>query len=129
MTVDECKDELRKAYAALINLVEQNEEDTNFLRGVIKFSERTQKYSSSRLCVALHNFGVPQSSSLKITASASLKRAKKGKIYVQPGSVTRRKVESGSKKAVVKGMRVTKNPFQVKAAKKTHSQVFEKCGE
>ena len=118
LTPTECKDEIRQTLAVLEGHVEKNGDNLNFLRGVMKFCERAQKYPISRLENGLHNFGLNQSSSLKITAHASLKRARKGKIYVQPEAVKRRRVVNGSKKAILKGMNVKNNPFEVEVSKK-----------
>ena len=46
-----------------------------------------------------------------MTATTTLNKAKKGKMYVQPETVKRRKSENGSKKAIVKDMKVKCNPF------------------
>ena len=80
---------------------------------MVKFCERVKKYKhqQSRISSALHTFASTSNMSLKVTASASLKRAKKGKIHVQPEAVKRRKVQDGSKKSKIKGMAVKKNPF------------------
>ena len=118
LTAGECKEEIRKAMAAFEDYVDKNSDNLNFLRGVSKFCDRLQKYPLPRLENALHNFGQQQATSLKITAKASLKRAKKGKIHVQPEAVKRRKIQNGSRKAVVKGMIVKKNPFNVEISKK-----------
>ena len=88
--------------------------DTNFLRGVSKFCDRVNKFPHSRLSSALHSFGVDSSSSLKNTSTQSLDKKRKGKIFVQPQAVKRRKNKNGSKNAIVKGMNVKKNPFSNK---------------
>lgn len=75
-----------------------------------------QKYKqqTSRLSNAFHSFASPSNSSLKVTATASLKRARKGKIHVQPGAVKRRKLADGSKKDKSRGKSVKNNPFASK---------------
>lgn len=122
LSADDCKAELRKSISILEHLVDNNSTDLNLLRGTMKFCERVQKYPPSRICTALHYFGDPQSSSMKITATTSLQKGKKGKIFVQPGSVRRRRHTDGSKKAVTKGMRVINNPFTKVASKKRPHQ-------
>ena len=84
----------------------------------MKFCERTSKFSTSRLKSALHNFGNESSTSLKVTATSSMKKMKKGKIFVQPEAVKRRKYTDGSRRPKVKGMDVKYNPFVVDSAKK-----------
>ena len=117
ISMDECKEDLKNTFARLEQVLTTNPGDSNVLQGILKFCDRAQKYPISRLSTALHNFGVPQSSSLKITATAVLKRAKKGKIFVQPGAVKRRRSEGKSKNSVQKGMQVKKNPFNVEPSK------------
>lgn len=101
-----------EAHETLMEMIE-NTNDNNLLRGMAKFCERVKKYKhqKSRISSALHTFASTSNTSLRITASASLKRARKGKIYVQPEAVKRRKTDDGSRKSTIKGMSVKKNPF------------------
>ena len=103
---------MEKASTTLQNLIDSTE-DRNLLRGILKFTERVNKYKgqTSRLSNAFHSFGSASNTSLKITATSSLKRARKGKIYVQPEAVKRRKTKKGSKVPEAKGSSVKKNPF------------------
>lgn len=88
-------------------------EDRNLWRGILKFTECVNKYKgqTSRLSNAFHSFGSASNTNLKITATSSLKRARKGIIYVQPEAVKRRTTKKGSKVSVAKGSSVKKNPF------------------
>ena len=97
-TADECKEEIQKTMAAFAVHIDKNSENLNLLRGFSQFFKRAQQYPLSRLESALHNFGLHQSTSVKVTSKNSLKWAKKGKIYVQPEAVKRHKTGVGSKK-------------------------------
>ena len=70
----------------------KSKQDRSFKEGIVKFNDRVRKFTRSQLTTALHTFGTSGRSNLKITATNSLKRAKRGKIGVQPGAVLRRKV-------------------------------------
>ena len=83
---------LFKAAESISEKVTENPENNNLAQGILKYCERVQKYPLSRLSSALHSFGTQTSTSLKVTSSACLKRARKGKIHVQPEAVKRRKV-------------------------------------
>ena len=86
LTAQKCKAKLQKALSLLESKIETNCNDLNFLRGVDKFCERVViKFPLSKLSSSLHSFGVPYSTSLKVTATATLNKARKGQIYVQPG--------------------------------------------
>ena len=95
-----------------------NSQNVAFLQGIAKFCTRAQCFPLTRLSTSLHNFGVQSSTSLKVTATSVLKKARRGKIYVQPEAVKRRKIEDGSRKSRVKGMRVKNNPFDKSLTKK-----------
>ena len=119
LTADECRSDLKETFSLLEKMLSNHSSDMNFLRGVSKFCDRVKKYPISRLSSSFHSLGVPSSTSVKITATSILKKARKGKIYVQPGAFARRKSESGSKNAIVKGMTLKKNAFgNVKVCKK-----------
>ena len=121
LTVEECKEELHKTMTVFEKHLDNNSDKLNVLRGFVKFCDRAQKYPVSRLESALHNFGVGTSASLKVNTSSILKRVRKGKIYVQPEAVKRRRVKDGSKKAKIKGMVVKNNPFvKVSSTKRLH---------
>ena len=117
ITAEECKEELKKTFSILEEKLTTHSSVMNFLRGVAKFCERVEKYPVPRLSSSLHSFGVQSATSLNITASSSLEKAKKGKIYVQPTAVQRRKVKNGSKNATMKGMNVRKGVFGAKSKK------------
>ena len=88
-----------------------DEHDQNYLRGIMTFSHRVTHMARSRLSSNLHSFGSTQFSSLRETANLVVKRAKRGKIHVQPEAVKRRKTETGSKNKISKGQQVRSNPF------------------
>ena len=112
---EEVKDQIREVCHVLNDITEETNDD-NLLKGIMKFCERVKKYKQqcSRLSSAFHSFASQSNTSLKITATASLKRARKGKIYVQPEAVKRRKLPDGSKKSKCKGMSAKTNPFDKK---------------
>ena len=116
---NECKAELRRTGNLLEDMIDKCNNPC-FNRGILKFCERVNKYKAqtSKLSSAFHSFGSPVSSSRKICATASLKKARRGKIYVQPEAVKRRKSETGSKKPIIKGMRIKSNPFDKSVTKK-----------
>ena len=118
LTVQECKSELRKTVILLEHRLERHCHDSNLLLGVSKLCERAQKYPNLRRSSALHSFGVQTSTSLKVTATSALKKARRGKIYVQPEAVKRRKHTNGSRNSNVKGMRVKNNPFDKEVSTK-----------
>lgn len=118
VTVEECKAELQKTFAMFEEKMATNSQNVAFLQGIAKFCNRAQTFPLTRLSTSLHNFGVQSSTSLKVTATSVLKKARRGKIYVQPEAVKRRKIEDGSRKSQVKGMRVKKNPFDKSSMKK-----------
>ena len=118
VSVDECKDELQSTMHKLQEHLDTNPNNYNFVLGLMKFCERAKKYPVSRLESALHNFGNEPSTSLRVTQTSTMKKMRKGKIYVQPEAVKRRKHKDGSRKAKVKGMCVKKNQL-----KRRHSLV------
>lgn len=89
---EELAEEIRETAEVLISKL-MSSNDSVFKYGLIKFIDRVKRYPKSRLCSALHSFGTSSgASNLKVTATAILKRAKRGKIGVQPAAVQRRKV-------------------------------------
>ena len=89
---DELAEETREAAELLISKL-MSSDDSVYKYGLIKFADRVKKYPRSRLTSALHIFGTSSgASNLKVTATAILKRAKRGKIGVQPAAVQRRTV-------------------------------------
>ena len=77
---EKCKQELQSTLLSLENKIDTCVNDSKFLSSVMKFCERVQKFPLSRLSSSLHNFGAQSSTSLKITATSTLKKARKGKI-------------------------------------------------
>ena len=118
VTAEECRKELEETFSSLENMLTIHSNDSNFLRGINKFCDRVKKYPFSRLSSSLHSFGVSTSTSIKVNATTSLSKVRKGKIYVQPGAVNRRKVKNGSKSALIKGMNVRKGAFGDKEVSK-----------
>ena len=118
ITAQEVKEDLQKTLSLLENKIETNSNDSNFLWGIAKFCERVEKFPLSKLSSSFHSFGVQSSTSLKVTATSTLNKARKGKIYVQPEAVKRRKFKNGTKNSIVKGMKVKSNPFDKEVSKK-----------
>ena len=118
ITAQEVKEDLQKTLSLLENKIETNSNDSNFLRGIAKFCDRVETFPLSKLSSSFHSFGVQSSTSLKVTATSTLNKARKGKIYVQPEAVKRRKFKNGTKNSIVKGMKVKSNPFDKEVSKK-----------
>ena len=78
---------LTQAFERIDGLLEDN---PAFDRGVIKFAERVSSMSDSRLMSNIHLFG----SSFRGVSS------RRGKIQVQPGAVSRRKSQSGTRQKI-----------------------------
>ena len=100
----------------------------NFLNGIVKFCERVEKLPTPRLTSALHAFGGRnyEASNTAKTAKTLFKKSRRGKIFVQPEAVKRRKEVSGSKNARIKGMTVKNNPFKNKKHTVKRSHCFAK---
>ena len=83
----------------ILNGIIDKTEERNLLRGMLKFCDRVKKYKgkSSRLSSSFNSFASQSNTSLKITATAVVRKARKGKIYVQPEAVKRRKVAKNRK--------------------------------
>ena len=114
-TADKCKDELKEDHTFLQNLISKNSSNRTFITGISKFCNRLQTYPVSKLSSAFHSFGTSTTTSLKLTATALLKKAKGGNIHVQPEATKRRVSKDGSRRAKVKGMdiKAKNNPFNV----------------
>ena len=97
--------------------------DQTFLRNVLKFSHRVKQMPVSKLTSLFHSFGAAGVTNTRITATSIVKRVKRGKIYVQPEAVKRRKIECGSKSKRSKGQ-LKKNPFELKAGKGKRTHTF-----
>lgn len=88
----------------------------------MKFSDRVKNMPNSKLTSCFHCFGAEAVYNTRLTATSVVKKAKRGKIHVQPESVKRRKVANGSKRRQDKGQTARNNPFQKVAgnAKRVH---------
>jgi len=77
------------------------------ISGVVKFCDSVKKYPTSKLRNAFHTFGKSYCPSIKSNSSNTRKAAKarRGKIFVQPEAVKKRKTDSGSSRnSLIKGM-------------------------
>jgi len=120
ITKEDAKEAIAASMDVLLGVVD--EENQSLMRGILKFKERLDLFQSTpRLESALHSFGSSLSSSKK-AATSILKRCKRGKIHVQPSSVSRRIIKNGSKTRRHKGQR-KKNPFEKQqiSIKRVHS--------
>lgn len=125
VTVAECKEALYKALESLERKLDNNESDQNFLRGVLKFADRAKKMPKSKLATCFHSFGAAGVCNTRLTATSIVKKAKKrGKIFVQPESVKRRKVADGTRRRQPQGQTVRNNPFTLVAGKPKRSHKF-----
>ena len=86
--------------------------DQNFLRGVVKFSQRMKTMPVSRLTSVFHTFGTLGVNSKRITATSIVKHSKRGKIHVQPEAVKRGKLTAGGRAKQAKGQNVKSNAFK-----------------
>lgn len=124
VTLGECKEALHAALNSLESKIDKNESDQNFLRGVLKFANRVKKMPKSKLTTCFHSFGAAGVCNTRQTATSIVKKAKRGKIFVQPESVKRRKVGNGSRRRESQGQSVRNNPFTLVAGKPRRSHKF-----
>jgi hypothetical protein len=89
---------LKEVLESIQEKVERNANDQNFLLGVLKFADRAQKMSKSKLASNFHCFGAEGVYNTRISATSVVKKRKRGTISVQPEAVKRRKVRNGSKR-------------------------------
>ena len=122
ITKEECEGKLKEAFASVVAKINCN--DQNFCRGVLKFSDRLQRMPISKLTRELHTFGASGVANTRITATSIVKKAKRGKIHVQPEAVKRRKIQCGSKSKKSKGQNKKNNPFQPKAGNPKRAHKF-----
>ena len=127
VSAEEYLEELQLAFTAISEKLDGN--DQVMLKGVLKFYDRVKKYPVSRLTSALHSFMVQTSASLKTATPASLKKVKRGIIYVQREAIKRRKFQNGSKNAVMKGLNKRSNPFVVVPARKRKHNFAENVAQ
>ena len=120
ISIEECRQEMWSTFRMLDDRL-----DLDLCRGILKFCERAKKFPKSRLNSAFHSFGTETKTSLKVTSTLSLKKAKRGKIFVQPEAVKRRKKTNGSKNRVIKGLNKRKNPFEIEASTKRRHKFSE----
>ena len=120
----ECILAFEKAFSHLKLEVLSNVNDQNYLRGIMKFSSRVEKLSKPKLSSCFHSFGSVHCHSARITTTSSVKKARRGKIHVQPEAVKRRKIDNGSKSKQSKGQRVRNNPFALKVGQTKRKHKF-----
>ena len=120
ITVEECSAALTETLDILQGKL--HGDDQNFLKGVLKFTDRVKNMSKSKLTTALHSFGARGVYNTHLTTTSVVKKRKRGKIHVQPEAVKRRKNITGSKRRQNKGQTVRNNPFEKQAgrAKRAH---------
>ena len=98
--------------------------DQNFLRSVLKFADRAKKMPKSKLTSCFHSFGAAGVCHTRLTATSIVKKAKRGKIHVQPESVKRRKVADGTRRRQAQGQTLKNNPFKPVAGKAKRVHMF-----
>ncbi|CAB4034165.1 Hypothetical predicted protein [Paramuricea clavata] len=113
------KEDCRHAIAEAMSSIESRMDvsNQNFMRGILKFADRVQRMPTSKLTSYFHTFGAAGVTQSRVTITSIVRRAKRGKIHVQPEVVKRRKLESGSRAKQPKGQISKKNPFLLKAGK------------
>lgn len=93
--VTHAQEKLQGAFDYLHNILSTG--DNSVINGEIKFSERIQKIPISRLPSALHEFG---------KEAYGIKRKSRSKIFVQPGSASRRKSSNRSRQGQPPGKKL-----------------------
>ena len=112
---DECHQALIDVAASIESRMDVSNQ--NFLRSILKFANRVQCMPTSKLTNAFHTFGAKGVTHARATATSIVRKAKRGKIYVQPEAVTRRKLNSGSRAKQSKGQVSKNNPFSLKPSR------------
>ena len=120
VTVEECSTALDQMVGSLKKKLVGS--DQNFLRGVLKFADRAQNMQNSKLATCFHSFGATGVYNACQTTTSIVKKARTGKIPVQPTAVGRRKVVNGTRRRQPQGQTKINNPFKPVAgkAKRTH---------
>ena len=97
-----------------------------FLRGVLKFADRAHNMQKSKLATCFYSFGAAGIYNACHTITSIVKKARKGKIPVQPATVACRKVVNGTKRRQPQGQPKTNDLFKPVAeeAKRTHQLAF-----
>lgn len=101
-----------------------DESDPNFLRSIVRFANCAKNMPKSRLSSFFHNFGAVGVFRTRLTATSVVRKAKRGKIYVQPDSVKRRKLNDGSKRKKAQGQNARSKPFKPATGKAKQSNRF-----
>ena len=122
VTVEECKTALDQTLESLKRKLDGA--DQNFLRSVLKFADRAKKMPKSKLTSCFHSFGAAGVCHTGLTATSIVKKAKRGKIHVQPESVKRRKVADGTRRRQAQGQTLKNNPFKPVAGKAKRVHMF-----
>ncbi len=89
----------------------------------MKFADRIVKIPVSKLTTCLHSFGAEGVCNTRQMITSIMKK-RKGKIFVQPGSVKRKKTSNGSKSKQSEGLIAKKNLFQKTASKQKRFHRF-----
>jgi hypothetical protein len=114
---NDCEVALNEAMSAIKAKIDESNQD--FLKSILKFADRAKSLPVSTLTRSFHTFGATGVSHSRVTATSIVKRAKRGKIFVQPEAVKRRKSDSGSR---------AKQPISAKSwESKTASPIRRKC--
>ncbi len=122
ITKEECCQAVADAVASIESRMDVSNQ--NFMRSILKFADRVQRMPTSRLASYFHTFGAKGVTHSRATATSIVRRAKRGKIHVQPEAVKRRKLESGSRAKQSKGQVSKNNPFLLKAGKAKRAHQF-----
>ena len=119
VTVEECGIVLDQMVESLKKKLDGT--DQNFLTGVLKFADRARNMQKSKLTTCFHSFRAAGVYNTRLTATSVVKKAKRGKIPVQPTAVARRKVVNGTRRQP-QGQTTINNPFKPVAGKgkRTH---------
>ena len=83
---------------------------------------------NSKLATCFHSFGATGVYNARQTTTSIVKKARKGKIPVQPTAVARRKVVNGTRRRQLQGQTKINNPFKPVAGKaKRNSPIGMYC--
>ena len=80
----------------------------------------------SKLATCFHAFGAAGVCNTRLTGTSIVKKKRRGKIFVKPESVKRRKVADGTRKRQPQGQTVRNNPFNLVAGKPKRPHKFAK---
>eukprot|EP00112_Aurelia_sp_Birch-Aquarium-sp1_P025484 Seg8481.1 transcript_id=Seg8481.1/GoldUCD/mRNA.D3Y31 product="hypothetical protein" protein_id=Seg8481.1/GoldUCD/D3Y31 len=122
ISIEEAEKSISDAVTSLKEKLTCN--DQNFLRGVVKFSQRMKSMPVSKLTSVFDTFGTLGVNSKRVTATSIVKHSKRGKIHVQPEAVKRGKLTASERAKQAKGQNVKSKAFERIAGKPKRAHQF-----